>query len=146
MPLTTAQLLSEIQNDPKALGYAAFISSHSDEGIASLINLKTGSGSGSVNIGVLLSYQIFNCFDRTEWAALTTQQKSDINAILAMGQVDTANTNVRAVFTSAFTNAAGPTRTAVNALVSVTGSRAEVLGGYGTVVLSSDVAKALGRG
>lgn len=145
MALSRAQLLSEITNDPKGMGYAAMINARSDEMIAQALNAKTGPGIGQVFRPQVGHAEVLNCIDRTEWNALTTAQRADLNGILAIPITDFSNANVRAAFTNVF-GAASATRAALLALVQPSGSRAEVLGGYGTVVTSTDVAQALGRG
>ena len=115
-------LKNEILTDPKSLGYAG----KDIWQIAELLN-TIGLSNGTINRGVIPSYEVINATVPSEWAACTAQEKQRYQIITGAGQIDSANANVRATFQAMF--AAGTqTRTNLTALLIKSCSRAEALG------------------
>jgi len=138
-----AALKAEVQTDPVGLGYAIHLASGS---LSPIVALLTAARAGvTVFRGVIPAYEVINATVTAEWTTLTAAEKQRYQTITGAGQVDTANANVRAAFLAMF--AAGTaTRTALVALASRPGSRAEELWGAGVVVSAEDVARALREG
>lgn len=136
-------LKTEVQTDPTALGYAAYLATGSLSPIVDLLNAPRAGV--TVFRGVIPSYEIVNATEPTEWAALSSAEKQRYQTLTGAGQVDVSNANVRAAFSAMF--AAGTaTRAALVALASRVGSRAEQLFGAGVAVTADDVARALREG
>jgi hypothetical protein len=140
MAIDYAALKNELLTDPAGLGYAPLVNSGNDAGIAAALN-ATRQGI-AVNVGVVPAYAVFEAIVPGEWAALSAQEKQRIQTILSMGQVDTTGGNTRAAFQAAFATGSA-TRSALNALLTRPGSRAESLFGGGARVSDGDVARAL---
>jgi hypothetical protein len=130
-----AALKAELTGDPAALGLAAL----SDGFAADALNaVRAGI---DVARGVIPSYEIVNATTPAEWTALSAAEKQRYQTLTGAGQVDSSNANVRAAFSAMF--AAGTaTRTALTALLTRKGSRAEQLWGAGVTVDSTHVADA----
>jgi len=132
-----AVLWNEINTDPAGLGYAGKTNAQ----IAALLNAATVS----VERATVSGYEVFECIVPAEWAALTAQEKSRVQLILAMGTVNLQGTNTRASLGATF-GAGTATRTALLALQNQTVARTQYLG-IGSVT-PGDVqrAKAYGQG
>jgi len=144
VPFTTAALTSEIQADPMAYGYAAFVAAGNDRGIADALNLVRAGASYKVDVGVIDSYLIVSAIIPAELATRTSAQISQLQLLTGAGRVDTAHPNVQAQFQAIFDAATAPvSRAALIALAKRQGSRAEQL--FGTKVTLNQVAAALGR-
>jgi hypothetical protein len=136
-------LKTELTTDPAGLGYAPHLASGSLSPIMELLNApRIGV---SVFRGVISSYEIINATDPAEWAALTAAEKQRYQMLTGAGQVDVSNANVRGAFAAMF-GAGTVTRTALVALASRPGSRAEELWGAGTAPTAADLARALREG
>ena len=133
-------LKSELQTDPTSLGYAAAIASGSDNILANLINAV--SQSININRATVTNVEVFNAIDATDYAGLTSAKKSDLQLVLTPDTVTVNNANVRTILASIF-GAGSATRTALLALQTRKGSRAEQLFGAGVFVTESDIAIAL---
>lgn len=150
--LTPAQytaLASELNTDPKALGYAANITTGNDAANATLLNALTGAGAASVFLpGVPIQTFIQQCQSAADWVLLTTAGATfnAIQLLSLLGPLDCTQLNIRTILTSTFSGLSTASKTTMTAVASRTGSRAEVLFGAGTQILASDVAHALGRG
>lgn len=132
-------LKAELFADPLALGYAPLLAVGADGTIADLLNAVNQSI--EIERGVIPSYEIINATTPADWAALSAAEKQRYQTLTGASQVDTANANVRAAFQAMF--AAGTaTRTALIALLTRKGSRAEQLFGAGTVVDHMSIAEA----
>ena len=128
-------LKAELLADPLGLGLAAL----SDGFAAEALNAVRQSI--DVARGVIPSYEIVNATTPTEWTALSSAEKQRYQTLTGAGQVDSGNANVRAAFQAMF--AAGTaTRTALTALLTRKGGRAEQLFGAGVRVDLTDVAEA----
>jgi hypothetical protein len=135
-------LNTELLTDPAGLGYAAEIAAGSDGNLATLLNAPKADV--SVFRGVIDGREVVSATTPAEFLSLTSAQQTLYLAITgASGGVDTSNALVRSAFAAMF--AAGATRTALLAIASREGSRAEELFGTGTTISHLDVARALGR-
>lgn len=145
MSFTSAQLATELTNDPKALGYAATVHS-SYAALAAKVN-ATYAGVGMVLRNDLTAREILACLTWAEVATFTAAQWAAFQAFLIPGSIDASNTNISAMFLGLFPNASFPvTRAALIAVgKKVAPSRAEELWGYNTRVTDQDIALALGN-
>ena len=129
-------LKSELVNDPVALGYAPYLADGNNTDIARLMN---AIGSYQIARKIIPSYEVINATTPSEWAALTSAEKQRYQTITGAAQIDVSNANVVSAFAAMF--AAGTsTRTALVALTTRPGSRAEFLG-FGPVTIL-DIANA----
>jgi hypothetical protein len=141
---TTAQLTAEINTDPKALGYAAFVASGNDTGVAALLN-ATYAGVGTVWLTRVPTSALVGSIVWADVSGMTQAQVELLQLLLLTGTVDASNPNIRGMFTGLF--AGKTTLTNMTAAAQkVAPSRAEELWGAGTTVTVLDVAHALGRG
>lgn len=107
------------------------------------INGWTVTGSVPTNFYVTGS-QIANCFDKTEFLALTQQQQTellemcDIQGPLLGGSANTSKL-VDGLILSYFTNLAGPTIAALTALAQATSQSWWVVDGYTSPIGSADL-------
>lgn len=133
-----AAIKAEIQNDPVTIGYGTWAQASDDTRIQALLNDASKRSLAHV---IVAGWQVVDCFDPTEFAALTQLQLSRLSTVLAPGSVDLANSNVRTLAAAIFPSG-GPTRTALAALWTAqqqTQSRALELGLGATI---EDVAAA----
>ncbi len=137
MALTYAALKAELQNDPKALGYAG----KSPWQQSVLLN-TVGLSSETVDVEFVEGWQIWEATVPAEWAALSTAERQRYQALLGMGQINVKGANTRAALLAMF--AAGTqTRANLAALQTRSASRAEALFGAGVSVTDAQVAGAL---
>jgi hypothetical protein len=134
--MTLAELKAELDADPSGLGYAAMLA---DGTIADALNLVRSDI--DIDRGVIPSYEIVNATAHAEWAVLSSAEKQRYQTLTGAGSVDASNANVRAAFSAMF--AAGTaTRTALVAMLTRKGSRAEQLWGAGAFIGPMAVAEA----
>lgn len=140
MPINYTALATEINTDPKTLGYAG----KSDYDRAVILN-TVGASAETVIRAFTNTAEIVAAIDPTEFAALTAANKLFLtDVVLAAPTVKSGDSNLRTAIAAIFV--AGTTRTRLIAAASKSASRAEVLFGEGITVSDTDVAKALGRG
>jgi hypothetical protein len=108
--------------------------------VAGLLNEKQASI--QISRGVVPAHEIFDLIVPSEWAALSADEKTRIQTILGMGEVNTAGTNTQNAFKAAFIDGTD-TRTALLAHMTRDGSTFEQLFGAGAVAHHLDVAKAM---
>lgn len=141
--LTAAQLTAlttEINTDPKALGYAGKTVAQR----VTLINTVGGSNE-KIGAGVVQGYQVMDQVVQSEFIGLTVANQNLFNCYVSSGQIDASNATVQANFLAMFPVATAPTtRANLIALVNRSASRAEVLFGAGTVVQVWEMARATG--
>ena len=137
MPLSLAALKTELTTDPTALGYATHVANGTTWQLAELLN--TSRAGISIFRASIPTWEVVACTDKTEYDALTAGNKQLYQILVSTGTINATDARIRAMFASIF--AAGSTRTALNAMASRQGSRAEQLFGVG--VTSEDCAKAL---
>ena len=133
MSIDYVALKAEMTNDPTGLGFAA--DTHGDDQFrADLLNAVRATI--DISRTVIPSYEIINATVMSEWTALSAANKQLYQTLTGAGEVDASNPNVRTAFTTMF--AAGATRTALAALQTRKGSRAEQL--FGQNVSANDIA------
>lgn len=141
MAIDYPALATEIQTDPKTLGYAG----KEDGEISVLLNTVGLSGETITKQYIALDEAVAAVV-RTEYTALTNADKDAWRDLVTAAQrIKTGSANMRTTMASIF--ASGTTsRANLVALATRSASRGEVLFGEGTTVTADDVARALGRG
>jgi hypothetical protein len=129
-------LRTEIFTDPQSLGYAAPWQAGDDATVAALLNAPRGIPIGR---GVVPSYEVVGAVVKDEYLALSANDRTWLNFLVLAPFVDLGNTTVRTTLGGLF--AAGTaSRTALAALATRPGSRAEELFGAAVpVICVSDV-------
>ena len=154
MPFTLAQLKSELQSDPTALGYNS--AGRNDTDMAAKINLpRAGISIRRIDVSSAEIWSAINVVDMiaiaaapsatqlsTERRQLTWLQGVATIPTLRLINDDGTDTILITMAKSIFT-AASPTLIRLNALSVRLGSRAEQLYGRDTFVQVSDISKAL---
>lgn len=144
MPVSMAALAAEINNDPKALGYAALKASGSDADLAAKIN-ATYVGVGSVWRTNVTAAELLSCIVWAEVSAFTAVKWAAVQVFLTPLVLDASQQRIRDFFAGAFSGCAA-TLANMSAMAKVTApSRAEELWGAGNAVSATDIARALGR-
>lgn len=139
MPFTSAQLATEINTDPKALGYAAFVSAHDRAGLAAKLN-ATYAGVGTVYRNDLKSLEIVGAIVNADVTGFTAAQWARVQVLIAPPVIDASNANVRGQFTGIFS---GTSLTNLDTVAKKANpSRAEELWGYKTLITDQDIANA----
>jgi hypothetical protein len=136
MTINTAQLRSEIQTDPIALGYAAPVAAKNWQGVADILN---NPNQGAINVSHVNSQALQSAVNPAEYLALSQGQRDLWAAILAQGSVSVNDAGIKAQALAVFTAAATSTRAAFTQLLTKPASRAEALFGLGTVIGYYDV-------
>jgi hypothetical protein len=136
----TAAEIAIIRTEVLTATYATQRNAGLDQAIADMLNAV--SQSIDIDRGVIDAYEIIDATTPTEYAALTAAEKERYLALTGAGKVNTKSANVRAAFQAMF-GGATTTRTALAALQTRKGSRAEQLLGAGKIVTHQDVAQAL---
>jgi hypothetical protein len=140
---TAQQIRTEIDNDPKALGYAALrAQSNGPEALAAKLN-QAGASSETLFRSYVPLADVLACVVASEYSSLSTANKTlwqDL--VVRSAQLKSGDANMRATIAGIF--AAGTTsRTNLVNVASRAASRAEALWGEGTVVLDQQVSLAL---
>lgn len=142
MAVTKAALKSEVQNDPAALGYAAFSAVSDWDSLAVLLNDRTKGG--PINVTVLDARSLVNAVVAAEYNALTQPARDLWRDILTVGATQGVRLNDTGIVALVLAIwPASATRTNLVALQKRTGSRCEVLFGEGTAVNAQDVFNAV---
>lgn len=138
MAINYTQLTTEINTDPRSLGYAG----KQDGDIAVLLNTIGGSAE-TIFKAYTATEEIIAGIIRSEYDALTAANKSYlIDVILKTARVKTGDATIRSQVGAIF-GAGTTTRTNLTNTASRSASRAEVLFGEDTTVTPADVARAL---
>lgn len=87
---------------------------------------------------VVPSYLVFEAIAPADWTALTAGEKTRVQTILGMGQVDLSGANTRASLAAAF-GAGTATRAALLAIQTETVSRSKAQEVFGVAVTEHDV-------
>jgi hypothetical protein len=149
---TAAALATELNSDPKTLGYAAWIpvkSTGGNNNICNLINSLTGNGAATIQQTTMTAAQIaailLPLFANA--TALTAAQYGYYGVMfnMIMAQQGPITLSVLANFSTQMITNNILTAPQATALGQRTGSRAEVLWGQGIVVTEQDVEVALGE-
>jgi hypothetical protein len=138
MSITPAALKTEITTDPMALGLTAAMTAGNFQQVANLLNAVGAGANYVINVTSLLPSKVFSAIVQTELAALAQLQLSQLQLVLGLDIINPQDANTRTILGSIFPSGSA-TRTALLALATRQGSRAEVLGGAGTVVAATDV-------
>ena len=155
MPLSNAQIVNEVNNDPAALGYASSVTAKNAVAIADILNwIRNGSTPCPDNnvVGAAISVfrndiapkEIVNAIATTDFTAATQIQISKLEMLFVPEVIDATLANVRGNLQSIFSGASAVTTNALSALAQRNGSRAEQLGGTGTTVTDTQVRLAMG--
>lgn len=138
MPVNLAALATEINTDPKSLGYAG----KSDYEIAVILN-TAGASAETLFKSYTPVEDIVACIVRSEYDALAAAGKTYLNEVVLRGsRVKTGDATLRTQIAQLF-GAGTATRTNLTAVASRSASRAEILFGENTTVTDRDVAAAL---
>lgn len=128
---TDAQLTSEFQTDPQALGYAPFIANGQDQHVADILNQPRAGAAYQVNRGNVSTQLILQEIVLADLMPLLTGTPAKMPILqlyLGMTQLDTSDTDVQNVFLDLFP-AGSPSRTNLVAFFKRQGSRADILCG-----------------
>lgn len=138
MAVNYAQLKTEINTDPTALGYAPFRNGANDSALAGLLNnIIVGN---KVNSLAITADVFAGLIAQTDYIALTTARQSWLNFIMFSPTIDLNNATILAGLNVLFPS--GASRTNIAATQQRDGSRAEKLFGAGTVITLFDIAAA----
>lgn len=144
IPMTTAALRSEIQADPASLGYAAFVSAGDDSAIASALNLPRAGAGYQIYRNDISQADIIKCIVSVDFKAATQLQMNKLQFLFPPGVLlDATAANTRQIILDIFAGASATTTSALSAVATRAGSRAEVLFGAGAIVTSAQVSVAL---
>jgi hypothetical protein len=146
MAISKTALNTELQTDPDTLGYASYVASNNDQALANLLNdISIGISKGySLTKKTITAAELQSCVIISEWQSRTDEQKSAWTNLLiasAYTGVPTTNANIISQAQSIWNNTTTLNNLA-NAIVRSC-SRAETLGGEGTIVSAADVSNAL---
>jgi hypothetical protein len=146
LAFTIQQLTTEINSDPTAIGYAAFVQAHDRPGLAAAMSLARAGI--TVKRNDVMSNEVIAAVDSRDF--VTTPNAAHvgfIQALLAKGaplqfqDSDGNDTkilgNIKRLLVA--DDATHTSRAALNALANRTGSRAEQLWGTGTVITETDI-------
>lgn len=139
--MTIAALRTEIDTDPKGLGYATLLqASNGPEAVAAKMNEAGASGESlfkaTVPVRDILAEMAWSEF--TGWSAAV---KAGIDQYFRGEMINTGSATLRASLAAMIP--AGASKTAMIAKASRSASRAEALWGEGTQVTGAKVAEAL---
>lgn len=138
MAINYTQLATEINTDPKSLGYAG----KSDEEIAVIMNTP-GASAETIFRAYTATEDVVAGIVRSEYDALTAADKTYLNeVILKASRLKTGSSTLRTQMAQVF-GAATTTRANLTAVASKSASRGEVLFGENTTISNADVARAL---
>jgi hypothetical protein len=134
------ELKTELNTDPTGRGYAAHVATGSTSLLAALLN--------EVQVGLLINRsrltgnEILSAIDTTEFVGIASEEKrANVRMLVGMSEIDPFGP-AAAIISSAF-GGGSATVTALAAVRTRNGSRAEQLWGEGTSVSHFDVAHAL---
>lgn len=137
MAMTLAALKIELQTDPTALGYAAFITSGTTWKLAEILNLpRLAIRTFRTSIP---TWEVVACTTKVGYDALAAGDKQLYQILVSAGTIDASDNRIRAMFASIFP--VGATRTALVAMAERDGTRAEQL--FGVSVSTDNCARAL---
>lgn len=149
-------LLTELQTDPMALGYAALITAGNDGAIYALINDKSRfTKSGWVTVSAFNTWCALHNAEYINIQSLAANNASPfyaaansllrcLNGAVSDGAINLADTGVFGLFNSwPFVDTTGSAKSALIALGTFPASRADILSISATI---PDIAHALGRG
>jgi len=141
VPVTIPALRTEIDTDPKALGYATLrTQSNGPEAVAARMN-EAGASAETlfktyVPLEDMLAEIVFS-----EYSGWSAAQKTNIDQFLRGTRIKTGSANMRTTLGALIP--AGASRTALVALASRSATRAEILFGEGVTVTDQQAAEAM---
>jgi hypothetical protein len=144
---TLTALRAELDNDPKALGYAALkLLSNAAEALANKLNEPGTVPADTLFKSYVPIEDVLAAIDWVEYRNLvqestTAPSKAAVDQFVRGTRIKSGSSNMRATMVALFP--AGTTRTALTALASRAAARAEVLWGEGFAVTPTDVGNAL---
>lgn len=141
MPFTSQQLATEINTDPKALGYAALVAAHDRMGLAAKLN-ATYAGVGIVYRNDLKSWEVLAALVESEVTSLSVTAWTRVQTLLIPSMVDATQQRIRDQFAGIFVGKAATLANLDAVARKVAPSRAEELWGYKTTVSDQDIANA----
>lgn len=143
MPVNISALKVELQTDPKALGYSAFVTIRDLNRLVDLINTR-GLTNDTVSVATVTSSDLQVNVVGSEYTGLTAAQRNLWDVIIFTGTqgIALSNANVRNQIGVVW-SAATTTRSNLSNLQNRAASRAEVLFGESTVVGTGEIALAL---
>ena len=141
MPVTIAALKTEIDTDPKGLGYATLrTQSNGPEAVATRLNEAGASAEtlfkSYVSLEDMLAEIVFS-----EYSGWSAAQKTNIDQFIRGTRIKTGSANMRTTLGALIP--AGASRTALVALAQRPASRAEALFGEGVAVTAQEAAEAM---
>lgn len=137
---TAANLKTEVQTDPKSLGFAADVTATNWPDIANKLNDPNSAGNGPVYHGDITGAQLLAAVDPTELGALSSTDQGTFRFYADSADVVISDSKLQTWLGNTFTQASQPNSHAALAALQIrTGSRAEVLFGAGTIVSNNDV-------
>ena len=134
--MNAQQIRTELDSDAATYGPL------SDGRCADFLNDKASAKAAPINRRAIPMYEVLGAVDWSEFigAGLDAAKRQAFQILTSTETLDAGSATVRAAFTAIFP--AGNTRTALAALASRQGSRAEVLWGDGARVSHDQVAEA----
>ena len=147
-----ATLRTEIQTDPLAYGYAAFLAAHEPENVAAALNKVRDGTDGKPQIQVrridVAAIEVLEAVDTRDFVASPNALQASWfesitqNSTIRLANPDGTQNRIKNNLDRILNDTQG-SQTRLNALAKRNGSRAEKLFGPGTVVSISDVMTAL---
>lgn len=140
---TAQQIRTELDTDPKSLGYATLrTQSNAPEAVAAKLN-QVGASAETLFKSYVAAEDVVAAIVRSEYDSLSAANKAFLNdVILSASRLKSGDANLRASITGVF--AAGTTsRTNLTTLASRSATRAEALWGENTYISDVQVADAL---
>jgi hypothetical protein len=138
---TAQQIRTEIDADPKALGYATLkVQTNGPEAVAARMN-EVGASAETLFRSYVPMEDFLAEIVASEFTALSAAAKTGVDQFFRGTRIKTGSANMRATLSGLFPS--GATRTALIALASRPCSRAEALWGEGATVSATQVANAL---
>src|SRR5438552_1527899 len=154
--MDAAILGTEIQTDPKALGYAALVAAGQDADVAAALNARSGPGAATISLAAIDRNTFLKITTAaairvatgigSDGAALAAGAAAKWGAVLAQARAADPGSQIDLTLLPSLGDPSADRVMAPSelaALTTRTGSRAEVLFGPGTVVTPSDVSFAL---
>ena len=141
MGISNAELKTELNTDPKTLGYAPYIASGNHLAIAGLMN-TVGLSAETVKRKAISQDEFMQAVIYVEYAALTAAQRDYLATIINCQSIDITGTAVKDGLWAVF-GSATVTRANFNTLQTRPCTRAEALGGKNYAVNTEEIAKAL---
>ncbi len=80
-PANIATLKAELQNDPKALGYAAKLAAGDMSGVTNLL-LATYPTAGNIQLGNVPCHKVRSCISLADWRTLTAEERAYMHMLL----------------------------------------------------------------